>query len=101
MKVVFAERARQDISDIYDSIAVHSRASAQSVEDAIRAECERLGDFPYASIATDEPNVRRLPLSRYRYTIFCRMNDARGIVEIARVIYSGRVKDLGKLPDDD
>ena len=66
MKVVCAERARQDISDIYASIAVHSRAAAQRVEDAIRADCERLGVFPYASVATDVPNMRRLPLGRYR-----------------------------------
>ena len=101
MKVVFAERARQDISDIYDSIAVHSSSSAQRVEDAIRADCERLGEFPFTSLTTDVPNVRRLPLGRYRYTIFCRINEAHGVVEIARVIYSGRVKDLRRLPDDD
>ena len=54
MRVVFAERARQDISDIYDSSAQHNRAAAQCVEDAIRADCDRLGAFPYASAATDE-----------------------------------------------
>lgn len=101
MKVVFAERARRDISDIYDSIAKHNPAAAQRVEDAIRADCERLGQFPYASATTDEPNVRRLPLSRYRYTIFCRINEELGVVKIARVIHGARVKDLGTLPEND
>ena len=101
MKVVFAERARQDISDIYNSIAAHNRAAAQRVENAIRADCERLGAFPFASVETDEPNVRRMPLGRYRYTIFCRINEARGVVEIARVVHSARVRDLGRMPEDD
>ena len=100
MKVVFAERARQDIADIYDSIAQHNPSAALRVEDAIRAGCEKLGDFPYASLATDEPNVRRLPLVRYPYTIFYRIHAARGLVEIARVVHSARVKNLGKLPKD-
>lgn len=100
MKVVFAERARQDISDIYDSIATNDRAAAQRVEHAIRADCERLGQFPYASAVTDEPNVRRLPLSRYPYTIFCRIDAERGIVEIARVIHGARVRDLGQMPEE-
>ena len=101
MKVVFAERARQDISDIYDSIAQHNRSAAQRVEDTIRADCDRLGAFPYASATTDEPNVRRLPMVRFRYTIFCRINDERRVVEIARVVHSARVKDRRQLPEDD
>lgn len=35
---------------------------------------------------------------RYPYTIFYRVDAARALVEIARVIYSGRIQDLGKLP---
>ncbi len=42
MKVVYAERARQDISDIYDRIAEQRPSAAQRVEDAIRLACERL-----------------------------------------------------------
>jgi toxin ParE1/3/4 len=99
MKVVYAERARHDIADIYDSIAPHNPAAAQRVEDMIRATCEGLADFPYASAATDEPNVRRVPLVRLPYTIFFRIDAARDLVEIARVLHSARVRDLGKLPD--
>lgn len=62
MKVVYAERARQDISDIYDSIAKRS---------------ERLAEFPFASAATDEPNLFRRPLTKYRYAIFYRVRPMR------------------------
>lgn len=100
MRVVFAERARRDISDIYDSIAIHSSAAAQRVENEIRFACGRLGDFPYASPATDEPDVRRAPLVRYPYTIFYRVDAGRARVEIARVLHGARVKDLRQMPQE-
>jgi plasmid stabilization system protein ParE len=101
MKVVYAERARQDIADIYDSIAPHNPTAARRVEARIRTTCEGLADFPYASSATDEPNVRRVPLVRFPYTIFYRIDTRRDVVEIARVIHGARVKDLGRVPDED
>ena len=101
MNVVYAERARRDIGDIYDAIAQHSPAAAQRVEDFIRSSCEGLVDFPYATAATDELNVRRLPLVRYPYTVFFRIDDSRDLIEIARVIHSARIKSLGSLPEDE
>jgi plasmid stabilization system protein ParE len=58
-----------------------------------------LVDFPFASAPTDEPNVRRVPVVRYPYTIFFRIDPDRGLVEIARVIHSARVRNLGQMPD--
>jgi plasmid stabilization system protein ParE len=101
MRVVYGERARDDIARIYDSIALHNPVAAQAVEDLIRATCEALSEFPYASAATDEPGVRRIPLVRFPYTIFFRVNATSEVVEIARVLHAARVRDLGKMPDDD
>ena len=101
MRVVYAEHAVHDIDEIYGTIAQHSTAAAQRVEDFIRTTCGGLADFPFASAATDEPNVRRVPLVRYPYTIFFRIDQKRDLVEIARVIHSARVKTLRSLPDDD
>jgi plasmid stabilization system protein ParE len=67
MIVVFAERAKTDIADIYESIAARSVASARRVETAIRGECERMTHFPYAAVAIDEPNMFRSPLVHYPY----------------------------------
>lgn len=66
----------------------------------IRATCEGLSDFPYAPAVTDESDVRRVPLVRFLYTIFYRIDTAHHIVEIARVLHGARVRDLGKIPDD-
>jgi plasmid stabilization system protein ParE len=59
-----------------------------------------LADFPYAAAATDEPNVRRVPLVRFPYTVFYRVDPVHRVVEIARVVHGARVRDLGKIPDD-
>ena len=66
----------------------------------IRDVCEGLAHFPYASAATDEPNVRRVPLVRFPYSTFFRVHATRDLVEIARVVHGARVKDLGQMPDD-
>ena len=101
MKVVYAVRAQHDIVGIYDAIAPHNHAAAQRVENLIRTKCDALADFPFASELTDEPNVRRLPLVRYPYTIFYRVDAAHDLVEIARVIHSARIKNVRRLPDPD
>jgi len=100
MKVVYAERAKADIGDIYDAIAVENARAARRVEDRIRKACEGLSDFPYVAAATDEPGVFRLPLVRYPYTIFYRIDEGRDRIEIARVVHSRRIRDLGKAPGE-
>jgi toxin ParE1/3/4 len=101
MNVVYADRARRDISEIYDSIATHNQLAARRVEDFIRTKCERLTEFPFASAKTDEAGVRRIPLVRFPYTIFYRVNAAVDRIEIVRVIHGARLRDLSRLPNDD
>jgi plasmid stabilization system protein ParE len=101
MKIVYAERARQDIAEIFDFISPYSTATAKRVEAMIRATCERLAEFPYIAAETDEPGVRRLPLVRYPYAIFYRVNPVLDRVEIVRVIHAARITDLGRVPDAD
>lgn len=99
MKLVFAERARQDIDDIYTTIAAGSPAAASRVVQAIRSQCELAADFPFASAATDEPDVRRLPIVRFPYTIFFRVRPGGDVVEVARILHSARVTDLRQMPE--
>lgn len=98
MKVVFSWRARVDIAKIYDTIADNNPKAAQRVENVIRAKCERLGEFPQSAQRTDEPNLYRLPVGRYPYTIFYRINAEIGRVEIVRVVHGARVRNLKRMP---
>jgi hypothetical protein len=56
---------------------------------------------PRAVGKTDEPNLYRRPLGKYRYTIFYRVLPGDAAIQVARVVHSARVKDLGKVPADD
>jgi toxin ParE1/3/4 len=98
MKVVYGECARRDIASIFDTIAAKNAPAARRVEALIRVKCERLTDFPFTGAATDTPNVFRLPLVRYPYAIFYRVDPNRDIVEIARVIHGARSKNLRRMP---
>ncbi len=99
MKVVFYERVIADIAPIHAHIAVANPAAAQRVEDMIRLTSDGLADSPYASVATDQPGIRRMPLVRYPYPMFFRINELAGQVEIARVIHASRIASLSQLPE--
>ena len=98
LKLIYTERARRDIAEIFDYIAQRNPTAAQHVEDEIRSTCAGLGFFPFASAETDEPRIRRIPVVRYPYTIFFRVVESGGIVEIARVVHAKRVRSLRAMP---
>lgn len=103
MRLEYTTRTRDDISAIYDHIALYSGASAQRVEDAIRARCESLKLWPFSGTATRR-GVRRLPMVRLPYTIFYAIDESgpRTVhrIVIVRVVHSARVRDLDEVPDE-
>ena len=54
---------------------------------------------PRAIGKTDEPNLYRRPLGKYRYTIFYRVLPGDTGIEVARVVHGARVKNIRKVPD--
>jgi len=56
---------------------------------------------PRGSPETDEPNVHRCVLGKYRYTVFYRRLTDRAGIEVVRVVRSGRVKNLRRVPEAD
>ncbi len=42
-----------------------------------------------------------MPLVRYPYTVFYRVDAGRDVVEVARVIHAARVRDLGRMPEEE
>lgn len=100
MKIVYAPRALSDIDEILAYIQARSPRGAHRVSLAIEYAIEMCALSPHAAGKTNEPNVYRRPLGRYRYTIFYRtLADGEGI-EIARVVHSARVRNLQNMPAD-
>ena len=98
MEVVYSRRARRDIEDIHDRIADVNPIAAERVVSSIIAKCDRLAFFPGSANRTDEPQVYRLPVVHYRYTIFYRVTSDQDLVEIVRIVHSSRVKNLRHIP---
>jgi plasmid stabilization system protein ParE len=101
MKVIYAPQALRDVDDILAYIQKRSPAGARNVSVAIERAVEACALNPRTGAKTDEPEVYRRPLNKYRYTIFYRVLADVDAVEIARVIHGARVKNLRRLPRDD
>ncbi len=101
MKIVYAPRALRDIDEILAYIHQRSPRGAHNVSLAIEYAIHMCALNPHASAKTDEPNVCRRPLGRYRYTIFYRTLAGEEGIEIARVIHGARVRNLQRMPSDE
>ena len=99
MRVRFTPSAQSDIDGIFQAIAEHDPSAAQRVENGLRWTAEGLARFPAIGAPTDIEHVRRLPVVRYPYTIFYRVNAAEAAVEILRIVHGARVRDRGRVPE--
>ena len=98
MRVRYTRQARLDLADIHDHIATDNPPAARRLEDYIRAAVAMLETYPGLGVTTDEPEVRRLPIGCFPYTVFYQIAHSEGEVHILRVMHGARVRDLGKLP---
>jgi plasmid stabilization system protein ParE len=101
MKVTYAPRALRDIDEILAHIHTRSPRGAHAVSLAIEYTIHMCALNPRAVGRTDEPNVYRRPLGKYRYTVFYRVLPNDEGIEVARVIHGARVKNLRRLPEGD
>ena len=99
MKVRYTRRAQIDIEEIFIYIENENPKAALAVEHDIRIKTQGLSDYPEIGVATDMKDVRRLPLTRYPYTIFYRVNWSDKSVDVLRVMHGARVQDLKELPE--
>ena len=98
MSVRFSPRALADLESIRAYLMPRSPQGAERVRRAIADAIDRCETDPRIESKTDEPDLFRRPLRKYRYTIFYRILLAREGIEIARIIRGARVKKLGTLP---
>jgi plasmid stabilization system protein ParE len=101
VKIAYASRALRDIDEILAYIQKRSPRGAHSVSLAIERAIQTCALNPHATGKTDEPNVYRRPLGKYRYTICYRTLPNDEGIEIARVVRSARVRNLRRIPDDE
>ena len=101
MKRVYAPRALRDVDEILAYVQARSPKGAATLSVAIEQATGSCALNPFLGTATDTRGIFRYPLTRHDYTIFYRVLADLDEVEIVRVIHAARIKDLGRLPDDD
>ena len=100
MKIAYAPRALRDIDEILAYIQERSPRGAHSVSLAIEYAVQMCALNPRAAGRTNDPEVYRRPVGRYRYTVFYRAGTARDGIEVIRVLHSARIRDLHQVPDE-
>ena len=101
MKVRETTPALRDLAGILDGLHQRGRLGAASVARAYDHARDQLSRMPYSGRKLDEFDAWRLPLVTYPYTIFYRVRGDQGEVQILRIVHSARVKDLGRVPEDE
>ena len=98
MRVVYSERTVADIAEIFDYIEQQDHVTARAAEADIRRACEGFSQFPHSNPKTSRPNFYRMPIKRRGFSVFYRVRSRLRVVEIARVVRSARVRNLGRVP---
>jgi len=89
MKVVYTEEALEDLDAIADWLIAHYQTVAPAVERRIRSVVAHIARWPESSRrSAKRPGVRAVPLGRYPYKIFYRVND--DTVEILHIHHAAR-----------
>jgi plasmid stabilization system protein ParE len=96
MSARYRARALEDIDAIYEWRARQSPEFANRVEAAIFAAGDWLNDHPMLGSKTDEAQVRRWPMTDFRYTIFYRIEQE--VIDVLRIMDAGRVRNLKRVP---
>ena len=98
--VRFSPSAIADLQSIRTYLKERSPKGAERVRRAIETTIDHCAEYPRTGNRTNLPGVFRIPLHRYRFTIFYRLSPDKEQLEVLRVLRSGRVKALRSLPDD-
>jgi plasmid stabilization system protein ParE len=75
VKIRYTPRAINDIIAIADYLIERSPAGARAVETAIRRTVDLLGEFSGSGrVLTQRSHVRVMPVARYPYLVFYKVN---------------------------
>ena len=98
MKLEWHPTALKDVDEILDQVRSRSLSGAANVSVSIERAAQRCASWPFASARTGMRDVFRYPLTDRRIAIFYKVHAARDTVEILRVVRSGRIKSLRRMP---
>jgi plasmid stabilization system protein ParE len=81
MKVRLHRRARSDLEAIRSYLLKHAGVqAAERVKEHLRTKIARLAHRPLIGTATDDPDIRILPPTKYPYRIYYTVTDSAVIV---------------------
>ena len=98
MSVRYRARALNDIQTISEWRARQSSEVAEKIEGAIFAAADWLGEHPKFGTKTDEVDVRRWPMTDFRYTIFYRIDRGGEAIDVLRIMDARRIQNLKRVP---
>lgn len=84
MKIVYAPSALRDLEELLGFVNSRSPSGARKLTMAIRHAVEMCARYPWAAARTDEHNVYRRPLGRYKYTFYYRVLPEADRIEVVR-----------------
>jgi plasmid stabilization system protein ParE len=84
VKVRYTLPALADLNEILDYIVAHSPQGAKRVQARIQSTIDLLLLYPFVGARTDDPTMRRLPVSPYLYLVFYEVTGTEIIVHAVR-----------------
>lgn len=98
MLVRYSPRAVQDIDALLAYIHKRSPQGALKASLAVEHTVSVCAEYPRSGTRTNKPGTYRRPLAKYRFTLFYRIIENEGCIEIIRLVRGGRVKNLSQVP---
>jgi toxin ParE1/3/4 len=88
--VRYTRKALEQLDQVLAYIEADNPAASQRVKLRITRSIDQLSRFPYRGRATERPDIRLLPVVRYPYLVFYRVEEKAQEVQILRVRHSAR-----------
>jgi toxin ParE1/3/4 len=76
--------ALADLSAILDYIALHSPQGARGIQARIHALTDLLLQHPHIGRRTNDPTIRRMPMTPYPYLVFYEATETEIIIHAVR-----------------
>jgi toxin ParE1/3/4 len=90
VRIRYTRKALTQLHQIYSFIEARNPSAARRVNEQIKKSIARLARLPYSCRETDRPGIRVLPIVRYPYLVFYRVDETAQEVHILRVRHSAR-----------